>query len=192
VLGVEHAYRRGVVVSSLPLHPALVHLPIGAALVAPLAAVAVLVAIRRAALPRKTWWLVVALQGVVFAGGLAAAQAGDRDEHAVQRIVGRGPVHAHEERAEAFLWAAGATVAVAAATSAFPAAPLAFMTCAALGSFATAGLAVYTGHAGGELVYARGAATAFVSGGAPVPIAVEEGGERHDGRLRVSLDATVR
>ena len=178
--------------SSLPLHPALVHLPIGAALVAPLAAIAVLVAIRREALPRKAWWLVVALQGVVFAGGLAAAQAGERDQHAMERTVGRGPVHVHEERAEAFLWAAGATVAVAAAASAFPAVPLAIMTSAALASFATAGLAVYAGHAGGQLVYPRGAATALVPGGPPVPIAVEEGGERHGGRLRASLGAAVR
>jgi hypothetical protein len=166
--------------------------PIGTALVAPLLAAVVLVAIRRAALPRKAWLLVIALQGVVFLGGLAAAQAGDRDQHAVERVVGRGPVHAHEERAEAFLWAAGATVAAAAAASAFPAAPLAFMTFATIASLATAGLAVYAGHAGGELVYARGAAQAFVPGGAPVPIAVEEGGERHRGRLRESLGATVR
>jgi hypothetical protein len=169
-----------------------VHLPIGAAVLAPFAALAVLFAIRRAALPRKAWWLIVALQGVVFAGGLVAAQAGDRDQHAVERIVGRGPVHLHEERAEVFLWAAGATVAVAAAASAFPFAPLAFMATAALASSATAGLAVYAGHAGGQLVYARGAATAFGPGGAPVPIAVEEGGERHGGRLRASLGAAVR
>ncbi|HET9597461.1 MAG TPA: hypothetical protein VFP65_17870 [Anaeromyxobacteraceae bacterium] len=178
--------------SSLPLHPALVHIPIGAALVAPLAAAVVLAAIRRAALPRRTWWLVVALQAVVFLGGLAAAQAGDHEHHAVERVVGRGPVHVHEERAEAFLWAAGATVAVAAAASAFPAAPLAFMVAATLASATTAGLALYAGEAGGELVYARGAARAFVPGSAPGPIAVEEGGERHRGHLRESTDAIDR
>jgi uncharacterized membrane protein len=176
-------------VPSLPLHPALVHLPIGLSLVVPLIALGVLVAVRRRALPARAWVLVVALQALVFAGGLAAAQAGERDQARVERLVGRHFVHDHEERAEAFLWVAGATVAVAAAPLALASFPTLFMAAAVTGSVATAGLALYAGEAGGALVYAhgaRGAATAFVPGSAPAPIAVEEGGEQRSGRSRES------
>ena len=170
--------------SSVPLHPALVHLPIGLALAVPFAAVAVALAMRSGVLPARTWWLVLALQGLVLGGGLVASQAGERDQERVERVVGRGPVHEHEERAEVFLWSAGATLAVAAAAIALPAASTAFLALTVAGSVATAGLALYTGKAGGELVYAHGAASVFVPGGAPAPIAVEEGGVRRGRRLR--------
>jgi uncharacterized membrane protein len=170
--------------TSVPLHPALVHLPIGLALAVPFAAVAVVLAMRRGVLPTRTWWLVLGLQGAVFGGGLLAFQVGERDEERVEQVVGRGPVHEHEERAEAFLWSAGATLAVAAAAITLPPASAAFLALTVAGSIVTAGLALYAGKAGGELVYAHGAARAFVPGGAPAPIAKEEGGVRRGRRLR--------
>jgi uncharacterized membrane protein len=173
-------------VASLPLHPALVHLPIGLSVVVPMVAVALLFAVRRGALPTRSWWLVVSLQAAVFIGGLAAAQAGERDQPRVEKVVGGSLVHDHEERAEVFLWSAGATVAVAAAPLAVSFAPTILMAAAAAGSLTTAGLALYAGEAGGELVYTHGATRAFLPGDAPAPIAVEEGGERRGGRSRDS------
>jgi hypothetical protein len=148
--------------SSVPLHPALVHLPIGLALAVPIIAVTLTIAIRRGALPRKAWWGVVLVQGLVVLGGTAAFKAGEHDEERVARVVGKPLIEAHEERAEAFLWTAGATLGLAAIAVAAPAAFLggAFATTVA-GTIVTAALALYAGKAGGELVYHHGAAQAY-------------------------------
>ena len=163
-----------------PLHPALIHVPIGLALALPLVAIGVALALRRNLLPRRAWALVVALQILLLGGGIAAFLAGDKDGHRVERIVGEKAVDEHEERAEAFLWAAGAVAVVSAAVLLVPAGvafPLAAV--AAAGSLLVAGLALWTGKAGGALVYERGAASAYLPG-SPAPPAQERSHEHDD------------
>ncbi|HYQ81996.1 MAG TPA: DUF2231 domain-containing protein [Anaeromyxobacteraceae bacterium] len=166
-----------------PLHPALVHLPLGLALATPLLSGGIVLAAWRGWLPRRAWVAAVALQGLLVAGGVAAVVTGHRDGDRVEKVVGEEAVDAHEERAEAFVWTAGAVLALAAAALAVPAraaAPLAALSLA--GMVAAAVLAYRAGQAGGELVYRHGAARAWGAGAAGPPAAVErhedEGRER--------------
>lgn len=154
---------------TVPLHPALVHVPLGLAFILPVLAPALAFALWRGAVTRRTWLVAVALQALLVAGGFAAMQAGERDGDRVERAVGEQAVERHEEAAEAFLWGAAVVLAIAAVASVVPArAAAACAAIAAVGTFAVAGLAYRTGKAGGELVYARGAAVAW-AGAAPAP-----------------------
>ncbi|HEU4385367.1 MAG TPA: DUF2231 domain-containing protein [Anaeromyxobacteraceae bacterium] len=153
-----------------PLHPALVHLPLGLALATPLLAAGLALAAWRGFLPRRAWLAAVALQAILVAGGAAALITGHRDGDRVEKIVGEAPVETHEERAEAFVWTAGAVLVVAAAALFAPAraaGPLAALSLA--GMLAVAVLAFRTGLAGADLVYRHGAARAYGAGAASGP-----------------------
>ena len=144
--------------NGLPLHPALVHLPLGVAFVVPLVLGIVLVARRRGKPGRTPWLIAVALQSVLFAGALAATWTGEADEDAMgAEGASHAAVEAHEEQAEAFTWLAGVTLAavvVAALGTTTPAGiPLAAL--ALLLSVGGLGQGVRAGHAGGALVHAR-------------------------------------
>lgn len=154
--------------STLPLHPAIVHVPLGLAVVLPLVAAGLALALWRGALPRRTFAVVVVLQALLVGGGAVAMQLGERDEKQAETVISEKLIEAHEERAEVFVWAAGAVLAVSAAVLVVPAAAataLAAVTVA--GTLAVAALAVSTGQAGGELVYRHGAASAYLPRGGP-------------------------
>jgi uncharacterized membrane protein len=149
---------------TLPLHPAVVHLPLGLALAMPLVAIGLLLAHRLGRVRRHGFGLLVGLQLVVVASGAIAMRLGERDAKRVEPIVGEAAVDAHEERAEAFLWAAGAVLAVSAAVLAVPAGAIgAVAAVAAAGTLVVAVLAIRTGEAGGAIVYGRGGAAAFTA-----------------------------
>jgi hypothetical protein len=171
--------------STLPLHPAIVHLPLGLAFVLPLVAAALALAVWRQRLPRTAFAVVVGLQAVLVAGGVAAMQLGERDAKQVEAIVGEPAVEAHEERAEAFVWVAGIVLAVSAAALLLPGklgTGAAALTVA--GTLAVTGLAIRTGEAGGELVYRAGAASAWLvptaPGGARAPAVLKAAHEDDD------------
>jgi hypothetical protein len=152
---------------TVPLHPALVHVPLGLAFVLPLLSAALAAfALLRGSVPRRAWAVALALQAVVVVAGLAARSAGERDEKPVAQLTGRAAVEAHEAAADAFLWGAALALAVSAAALAMPrraGAVAAAVACAA--TVAVAGLGYRAGKAGGELVYPRGGAAAY----SPVP-----------------------
>jgi uncharacterized membrane protein len=149
--------------SGLPLHPAVVHIPVGLALVAPILAAGVALAVWKGWLSRRAFVAIAVVQAIVVASALAAMQLGERDEKAVERLVGEAAVERHEERAEVFVWAAAGALALSAAVLLLPAgaAPLAAAAVVAA-TLAVAGLAAWTGEAGGEIVYGRGGAAAFL------------------------------
>lgn len=160
--------------NGLPLHPALVHIPLGLAAVAPLFGLYLAVQAWRGRSTRAMWIGLVALQAVLLAGGLAALDTGHDEEEKVERIVGEAAIETHEERAEVFLWGAGLTLALAAAAAGFGSDKLrrGFGTAAVVGTLVTAGLAVSVGEAGGRLVFQDGAASAYrAQGGASAPAA---------------------
>lgn len=180
--------------STLPLHPALVHVPLGLAFAIPLVAIGLAVALWRGKLPRSAFAVLVGLQAILVGAGIVAMQLGERDEHPVERVVPERLIEAHEERAEAFVWAAGVVLAGAAAVLVVPAgaasAVAAVVTAATLG---VAALGFAAGKAGGELVYRHGAATAFVPGvpgaapgeapeRAPSAVRAAQRGDDHDDR----------
>jgi len=145
-----------------PLHPALVHVPLGLAFVLPWVTAGMAVAIDRGLLPRRAWVLVALLQLLVVAGGAAALLSGFREEHAVDGFVSSRLVQRHEERAVAFLVASAMLLALTTSLLAVP--PQRTRSVAALavaGSLLVAGLGLWTGRAGGDLVYRHGAAAAY-------------------------------
>jgi hypothetical protein len=150
-------------------------------------ALALGLAIRRGILSRRAVWIAAALQALVVASGLAAAAAGDRDEERVERYVPEAAIHRHELRAEIFLWASGATLAVTVAAAALPVAIAPAMVALAAASLVSAGAAVFAGKAGGELVYAHGAAQAFAPSAA-IPVTRSDGRREHHGRQELERD----
>jgi uncharacterized membrane protein len=164
-------------VPTLPLHPAIVHVPLGLAFVIPLVALGLALAWWRRALPRASFGVLVGLQALLVVGGVVAMQLGERDEKRVEPIVGERAIETHEERAEAFVWAGGVVLAGAVAILVVPAGAATVVAAAvAAGTLAVAGLAVAAGEAGGELVYPRGGAAAYgpaaaTSGALAVPAA---------------------
>jgi uncharacterized membrane protein len=158
-----------------PLHPALVHVPLGLAFVLPLVAIGISVAFWRDRLPRSAFAILAALQLVLAGSGLAAMAAGDREQRRVEKVVGKRVVHDHEERAEAFVWAAFAVAALAAGLLLVPARAVgAVAALTVAGTFAVAALALATGKAGGEIVYRHGGAAAYST---PTKVVVPAGGE---------------
>jgi uncharacterized membrane protein len=151
--------------STLPLHPAIVHLPLGLAFVVPLLAIGLLVAHRRRALPRAAFAILVGAQALLVAGGVVAMQLGDRDAKRVEPIAGEAVVETHEERAEVFVWTAGAVLAGTVAILLVPAGAVTITaSVVAAATLAVAGLALAVGEAGGRIVYQNGGATAFSAG----------------------------
>jgi uncharacterized membrane protein len=169
----------------IPLHPIFVHIPVGLAVVFPLVALGLTIALRRGLLTQRAWVVAVALQALMLAGGLAALKTGHNEEERVEDIVGKKHVEAHEERAEAFLWAAGVTLALSGTVVVLgPGAAVAAAGATTVASLVTLALAYRVGHSGGELVYKYGAASAYAQpagGSAPAAAGVsEEGGDEDD------------
>jgi len=165
----------------LPLHPAIVHLPVGLAAALPLVALLVAVGLWRDRLPRRAWAVVVLMQALVLGGGLAAQRTGQGDEDRVEARVGDALVHEHEERAEAFLWTSGVVLVLAILVLLVPAgtATRALVALTLVGTLAGAGLAFVTGHAGGLIVHGPHGLVA-TAGGAPLPASAGERGGAHE------------
>jgi len=151
----------------IPLHPAIVHLPIGLSVVMPLIAAAIGVALLKGWATKPMWLVVVALQAVVLVGGLAAMNTGEEEEEVVEKVVDERFIEEHEEKAEVFVWSAGITLALSAAVLVLgPQQVGAAALVTALAAAVTLGLGYRVGHSGGELVFKHGAAAAYTGGAA--------------------------
>lgn len=148
--------------SSLPLHPAVVHLPLALAVLVPAIGLVVAALVHRGKLPRFAWAGVLALQLVLVGSGFAALRSGEADEDVVERVVPKAAIHAHEEAAELFVGAAAALLIAFALGLALPRRGwrTAAMAASIAGSVGVAVLALDVGRLGGELVYTHGAAAA--------------------------------
>ena len=97
--------------TSLPLHPAIVHLPLGLAFVIPALAAGFAWALWTGRVrPRGAWLTVIALQALLLGSGFVAMNTGEREEDRVERIVPDAAIERHEEYAEQFVWAVGLTL----------------------------------------------------------------------------------
>jgi uncharacterized membrane protein len=144
-----------------PLHPALVHLPIAFAVLAPLFAAAVALAIRAGALPRRLWASVVLFQALLAGAAWVGVETGEREEERVERVVAHRHIEAHEEAAERFLWAAVATFLISGTGLLGGSAGGAGRLVTVLAAAGVLAGGVVVGHSGGELVYVHGAASAY-------------------------------
>ena len=177
--------------NSLPLHPAIVHLPLGLAILMPLLASGFAWALWSGRVRPRAWIPVVALQTLLVASGMIAMNTGEAEEDRVETVVQKSAIHQHEEFAEQFVWTAGATLLLAGLVPVFrqPRMSLALMALAIAGTVGVAGMALRVGHAGGQLVYAHGAASAYTedaktsdgkpaSASVPAKVQEDEAGER--------------
>jgi uncharacterized membrane protein len=151
--------------SSLPLHPALVHLPLGLAFIMPALAIGFAWALWRGRVRPRAWLTVIALQGVLLAGGLVAMNTGEREEDRVEALVPEAAIERHEEYAEQFVWATGLTLALAGMVIVLrkPTAARALALATVAGTMVVFAAAVRVGHAGGQLVYAHNAGAAYAA-----------------------------
>lgn len=171
--------------NELPLHPAIVHLPLGLAVVVPFLAAAFLWAMKTGRLPEGAWITVVALQAVLVGSAIASMKTGEKEEDRAEKFASEQTIHEHEERAEKFTWTAGATLAAAALALILRrkvtiARGLAVASVVLM--FVTGGLGLWTGHAGGRMVHDA------LDAGAPATAGIGGGWERAQGELAETDD----
>jgi hypothetical protein len=149
-------------------HPKVVHLPMALAVLMPLVSAGLLAAWTTGLLPRRAWVVAVALQAVLVGSGVAGLRSGEAEEERVERVVAETLIEAHEEAAEAFVWAAGAILVLQLAAAFLGGEALARGVAAAAvaGTLVVLFLGYRTGEAGGRLVYEHGAASAYATPGA--------------------------
>jgi uncharacterized membrane protein len=150
-------------VTSLPLHPAIVHLPLGLAFLMPALAIGFGWALWKRRVRPRAWVSIIALQAVLLGAGLVAMNTGEREEDRVERVVPKAALHQHEELAEQFVWATGATLLVATLVLVVrkPEISRALAAATVVGTLVVAASAVRVGHAGGRLVYEHNAGAAY-------------------------------
>lgn len=169
---------------SVPLHPAIVHIPLALAMLVPLGAIVIAALAWRRQPSRALVAVLVVFQGLLVGSGVVAMNAGESDEDRVEAVVPEPAIERHEERAEAFLIAGAAvlgTFAAAWALARRPGIGRAVLTVAAAGTLVVGGLALGVGSSGGELVYVHGAGAAFARAASAAPAGGGAlGGERHD------------
>jgi uncharacterized membrane protein len=160
-----------------PLHPAVVHLPIALAILAPLLALLVVLAIRRGILPARAWAGIVLLQALLAGSAWLAIETGEDQEERVEKVVAERHIEEQEESAERLLTLSVAVLAGSVAGLLGGAAGgVGRIATLAAGAAALAAAAV-TGHSGGELVYRHGAASAYAQPASPDVAAPPRRGE---------------
>jgi uncharacterized membrane protein len=146
----------------LPLHPAIVHAPLGLALAVPVLLLALTIALFRRKVSPRAFLVGVLLQAIVVGGGLLALATGNAEESRVEAVVSEAALDRHEDLATIFVIMAAATLVTAVAASftrdRWSRGFAVVSTGASVGVLAL-GLAV--GHAGGNLVYRDGAASVY-------------------------------
>jgi len=153
--------------TNLPLHPVVVHVPLGIAVILPLVALGAAVAIWKRRWPWSAWAVVLGLQVLMAGSAALALWSGEQEEERVEAVVNEAAIEQHEERAEAFFWAAGVLLLPSLGVLVLrrEGARRALSATVGAGALVLVGLAVWTGHSGGQLVYSHGAAAAYSSGG---------------------------
>lgn len=86
----------------MPLHPAIVHLPIALTFILPVLILIFAWAIKAGKMSKEMWLVIVGLQVLVTVSGYVSLETGETDEEKVGVIVGKELIHHHEESAEIF------------------------------------------------------------------------------------------
>lgn len=150
----------------VPLHPALVHLPLGLAFILPILTVGFTWALCSGRIRPRAWLTIVGLEVLLLGAGLVALNTGEHEGDRIESAVPKTALESHEARAEQFLWATGVTLALAAAVLVVrrPAALRTLTAATVLGTLLVAAAAIRVGHAGGQLVYVHNAGAAYAQG----------------------------
>lgn len=165
-----------------PLHPAVVHLPIALAVLAPIVALGALLFIRRGTKVRTAWGMFVGSLAALLLAGWVSLQTGEQQEEKVEDVVGEASIHGHEEAAEFFMLTTAGVLVLGLAGFASGRLGQVGRLAATMGTVAILGSGWRVGHSGGMLVYRDGAASAYATGGQPgvegQPDRPSGGGER--------------
>lgn len=154
--------------NTLPLHPAVVHVPLGLALVMPVLLSGLLWSIVARRLSVRAWLVGLLLQGVVLGAAVIALRTGEQDEERVEARAGEALLEAHERAAQAFTLVAGGAFLAAVVAFGLRKRPRAFLV-SGLGAVALSvgmlALGIQTGHRGGMLVHGGAGVSAPGEGG---------------------------
>jgi len=145
----------------LPLHPAIVHLPIGLALIMPFLAAGIYFMVKTGRLAAGAWIIPVVLQVLVVAASFAAMQTGEHEEDQVEKVVAEEFIETHEDAAKLFMFSAVLSLLVTAAGYFDLSLQNVIRMAAVAVLFVSAAAVLYAGKLGGELVYKHGAASAY-------------------------------
>ncbi len=168
-----------------PIHPMVVHLPIALAILMPLVAGGLALAIARGWARPRAWLAVVAGQALLLGSGFVALRTGEGDEERVERFVAEAVIEQHEATSEVFMLGAGVVFALTVLAMLLAKWPWStwLRMLSTLGTLSVVLLGFRVGRSGGELVYVHGAAAAFAAPGGTAAPGVKLGTERdHDDR----------
>ncbi len=149
-------------IAELPLHPLLVHLPLGLVIILPLISFWALLARRREDSPGTIWALVVVLHAVLAVSTWIAAEVGERKVHIAEQVVEQQIIARHADAGDYLQIAtllAFLVALVGVARGRMGRTGRCVSTALACGMLF---LGCYAGRTGGELVYQHGAADAYV------------------------------
>jgi uncharacterized membrane protein len=148
--------------SSMPLHPFIVHLPLVISLLLPFLILAFALLIKGNKMDPKAWLIIVGLQLATTATGYIALETGETEEDAVEKIVDEHYIHEHEEAAEIFVGFSVVTLVLGVGAF-FIRREFQFrlQLLVAVTSILLVWLGYRAGQLGGELVYRHGAARAY-------------------------------
>lgn len=148
-----------------PLHPAVVHFPIVLSVLLPIAALAVLLLIRRGGNPRTLWAGVVVGSAMLAGSAWLALQTGEGQEEKVESVVPDQALDTHEDAADRLLLLSMLVLGVGMVGLARGRVGTIARVVATVGAIGVLPASYSVGHSGGELVYVHGAASAYTRGG---------------------------
>ncbi len=150
---------------NLPLHPAIVHLPMGIVFLLPIVTIFMAFLRFQGFVGRPALILLTFLHLVLVGTSYAALETGEEEEHKVERVIAESVIEKHEEKAEAFMIGT-VVVFIMSLSILLPVAntltkPI--IGVLLVGQLVLLALGYRVGHSGGELVYVHGAAQAYVT-----------------------------
>lgn len=147
--------------SSLPLHPIVVHFPVVFSVLAPVFAIGALVAIKRGSRPLVAWGITAALVAALSGSSFVALETGEDQEEAVENVVPGSALDTHEDAADRFFTLSLVLLGVTAAGFLPRRAGTAARLVATAGTLVMVVAGYQVGHSGGSLVYEHNAGAAY-------------------------------
>ena len=149
----------------IPLHPALVHIPLGLAIIMPFLTLLVYLLIKKGRFDRTVWLIPVIIQVVIILASFAAMKSGENEEDRVEKVVKEHYIEEHEEAAKVFLGTAILSLLIMGYGLKESDMQDKARIAGIILLFAGMGAVLYAGKLGGELVYQHGAASAYIDSG---------------------------
>ena len=150
-------------ISSLPLHPVVVHFPVVFAVLAPIFAIGALIAIKRGSRPLIAWGLTAVLVVALSGSSWLALETGEDQEDIVENVVPDAALDTHEDAADRFFSLSLVLLGVTAAGFLPGRAGTAARVVATAGALAMVVAGYQVGHTGGALVYQHNAGAAYAT-----------------------------